>query len=144
MKKPKSSYWSKSTSKLLVIFLSLLGFTVSCKHEDKYGTPMADFVLQGTVQSSATHNTLPDIQVKLNSISGQTNSAGYFEISMSDYPDPHTYTLQFHDLDTINNGYFKDKDTSFYFPANSFQGGDDEWYEGKEIKITEIHLDPAP
>jgi putative lipoprotein (rSAM/lipoprotein system) len=144
MKKTKSNLWNLSFSKLLIIFLSLLGFTVSCKHAEKYGAPMADFVLQGTVQSSAAHNNLPDIQVKLNGISGQTNSSGYFEITVNDYPEPHSYTLQFHDMDTINNGHFKDKDTSFYFPANSFQGGDDEWYEGKEIKTIDIHLDPAP
>lgn len=144
MKKTKFSVWNISFSKLLVIFLNLLGFTVSCKHAEKYGAPMADFVLQGTVQSSATHGALPDIQVKLNGISGQTNSSGYFEISVPDSPDPHTYTLQFHDMDTINNGHFSDKDTSFYFPANSFQDGDNEWYDGKEIITTEIHLDPAP
>ena len=133
-----------SFSRLLIIVIGLAGFTISCRHEDEYGTPMADFILQGTVKSKVDHHALPDIEITLNSGTAQTDLQGYFEIGIQDFPQEHTYDLRFHDTDSLHNGHFGDMDTVFHFYGNNFQGGDGEWYEGKEIENISILLDTVP
>jgi putative lipoprotein (rSAM/lipoprotein system) len=142
-KKIKLSFL-RSASKLILIILGLTGFAVSCKHEDEYGTPMADFILQGTVKSKTDFSLLPDIKVTLNYNTGMTDAQGYYNVTVQDFPDAHTYDLRFHDTDSTQNGNFKDKDTTISFAGNNLQGGDGKWYEGTEIKIADILLEPKP
>jgi putative lipoprotein (rSAM/lipoprotein system) len=122
----------------------IMGFAISCQHEDEYGTPMADFVLQGAVKSKTDLHALPDIKVTMLRDSNQTNVNGYYEVFLNDFPNPQTYLVRFHDLDTLHNGNFKDKDTNISFDGNNFQGGDGKWYEGTETKVMDVFLEPKP
>jgi putative lipoprotein (rSAM/lipoprotein system) len=133
-----------SKSKLLAVLLGLLGFSVSCHNMEKYGAPQADYLLQGTVRSKADLQVLPDIRVTMNYNNTQTDPTGVFFIAVADYPDPHTYDLHFQDMDTLQNGNFKDKDTTITFPGTNYVGGDGEWYEGTEKQVINIFLEPKP
>jgi putative lipoprotein (rSAM/lipoprotein system) len=146
--------WSlaRSFSSLLAIIIGLSGFSISCKKESKYGTPnaeygtpYADFLLKGTVKSKTDQSVLPDIKVTMAANTVQTNGAGFFQVAVNGiFPEAHTFNVNFHDLDTLANGNFKDKDTTISFPGTNFTGGDGAWYEGTEIKTTEVFLEPKP
>jgi putative lipoprotein (rSAM/lipoprotein system) len=145
MKIKTRSPFRRPLSKILMLILGVLGFAVSCRHEDEYGTPMADYVLQGTVRSKTDSSLLPDIKVSMFQNTVQTNNNGYYEVSVTGaIAEAKSYNVSFQDTDTLNHGNFREKDTVINFPGTHYTGGDDEWYEGKETQTMDIFLEPKP
>jgi putative lipoprotein (rSAM/lipoprotein system) len=135
----------RSYTKVLIVLLGLLGFAVSCKHEDEYGTPMADYLLMGTVKSKTDQSVLPDIKVTMFQSHSQTNNSGYYEVAvLAALAGAKTYQVNFHDMDTINNGHFLDKDTTVNFPGTGYAGGDGGWFKGRESLTLNVFLEPKP
>jgi len=78
-----------------------------------YGTPrdmIRDILVHGTVTSKPDDTPIPGIKVNIDSqySSVLTDNSGKFEIYVVRADE---YKLSFQDIDSITNGYFKEKDT---------------------------------
>jgi len=129
----------KTYNKFLVIFLGLIGFSVGCVRVE-YGSPNADFIVNGNVKSNATQQPIENIQVELGYQTTNTDENGNFSIKVSDFASEQTYDISFSDIDGDDNGSFINLDTNVTFSGN-FTGGGDGFYEGEEIKNIDIELD---
>jgi putative lipoprotein (rSAM/lipoprotein system) len=126
-----------------MLLLGFIGFTSACNNGgQEYGTPMADFIVKGTVKSSATQQALPDIKVQLGEMVVNTDGSGKYELQFRAFAASKAYSLKFSDNDTVANGNMAPVDTTVIF-SGTFTGGDG-WYKGKEEITFDIDLDPKP
>lgn len=131
--------------KLISMLLAMLGFAGACKNNSvKYGSPEADFILNGTVKSLTSLQPIAGINIKMNGYEANTNSNGTFTITIRDFPEDQEYPLLLHDNDSMTDGHFLDKDSVAVFPGINFTGGDGEFYEGTEEINMEIKMYPKP
>jgi putative lipoprotein (rSAM/lipoprotein system) len=117
--------------------LSVLGFITACEPKAEYGTPSANFIVNGKITSSETNKPIENIQVTMEGNTKTTNTNGEFKIVYNDFPTDQTYNLSIKDTDGDKNLHFFDKDTIAQFKNPKFSDGDDHWYEGE----TEINID---
>ncbi|MDR0667124.1 MAG: radical SAM-associated putative lipoprotein [Prevotellaceae bacterium] len=148
--------------KILIIYnaaiaaiLSLFGCTVN--GPDEYGTPSADFVINGKV-SSNTGQPVPEIAVTMRTEhytdtagnrlfstidSVATNSHGEYQIvAQSLWPEDHTFHVVFSDVDGAANGSFADTTITVEFVDPAFSGGSGNWYAGQVQKELNVELSP--
>lgn len=150
----------KSTNSLIVLLISLLGFSSSCKKEESrymYGSPHASFIITGKVESAATNTMIPEIivemrEVKLaqdtpsNSIlvatSFSSSWSGNYYLLNTTTPDDKTYQIKFIDIDGALNGEYETLDTTVVFTKPKFTGGDGSWDYGYTDQELNVKLKP--
>ncbi len=137
----------KAHSFLFKIMLGLIGIT-SCKQAALYGTPHADFIVKGNIQSKAENKPIAQIQVLMSSDSLfrrkdsiNSDDKGNYHVRWSEFPVSQKFYLRFIDKDGMSNGgEFKTKDTAILFKDPKFIGGDGDWYSGKTEQTLDIKL----
>jgi len=137
----------KSTNSLIVLLISILGFSSSCKDRgEEYGTPHADFIINGKIESATNNNPIPDIIVEVRESrlveTGFSRSDGSYEVAVGDFPDDHTYQIKFTDTDGALNGEYETLDTTVVFKDSKFTNGDGSWYSGVAELEMNVKLKP--
>jgi putative lipoprotein (rSAM/lipoprotein system) len=124
--------------------LTLLGFSCDITNPRvEYGTPNAEFIVNGTVTSAETEEAIRNIRVIMKNDTVYTDNDGNYEVSdKGAFPADQIYSIQFQDLDNELNGSFNDTDTIVEFKNPEFSHGDGHWYEGKATKEFDIKLTP--
>jgi hypothetical protein len=134
-------------SKVIALLLALLGFSTAChKASDspvEYGSPHADFLLNGSIKSALTGNPIGNIQLIMERDTALTNSNGTFSLKVTDFPITHSYLVKISDIDGIANGSYAEKDTTVTFPGVNYTNGDGSWYKGEETLSVNVSLEPT-
>jgi putative lipoprotein (rSAM/lipoprotein system) len=145
-----------SYNSLILLLISLLGFTTSCAKEEikyMYGSPNAKFIVKGEIKSAQTQQPIPDIIVEMRIVYEQEGGArlagtsfsranGDYEVAMGDSPGDYTIQLKYTDTDGPLNGEYETKDTTVVFKDTKYTGGDGSWYWGYAEKEMDIKLKP--
>lgn len=150
----------KSWNSLILLLISLLGFSTACKDEDTarmYGSPMHGYSINGNVNSAVDNSQIQDIKVEMYLIpeiggqpeaqlSGAARSDLHGRYVLNDYGNApisdHAYLVRFTDVDGALNGEFQSLDTTVVFKDVKFTGGDGEWNMGIAEKELYIKLKP--
>jgi putative lipoprotein (rSAM/lipoprotein system) len=140
---------------VITALLAVLGFSTSCGPfgGTEYGVPHARFIIKGKVTSSANNKPVPNIKVRMDgdtasrsfmeADSAYTDSNGYYQVSDEyGFPDSHSYTIQFSDIDGSVNGDFQTIDSVIEFKDPVFTGGGRNWDSGETQKELNIILKP--
>lgn len=126
----------KTENKIIGFFMVLLGFSASCAPE--YGSPYAQFNINGKVTSSETGEPIKNIQVKYYDFnSDTTDENGNYSFSFITDVGGNTmvFYIDFNDIDSTINGNYENKSITVSTSNNGYINGDS-WYEGeKDIKI---------
>ena len=148
----------KTTDYLIILLISILGFSLSCKKAPvEYGSPHADYVVIGKIESIVDNNPIPDIIVEMRNViiteSGQSsnsltgtnfsNSIGNYFVNdqgMGVFPKDRTYLIKFIDTDGALNGEYETLDTTIVFKDPVFTNGDGHWYSGYTEQELNIKL----
>ena len=135
--------WFKTYNILICAILSALGFSMSaCRAPDEYGTPSADYIVQGKVTDSETDHPIKNIQVDMKWEKILTDTEGKYKIVINyESTGSQTFPIRFQDVDGDLNGSYMDLDTIVEFKDPKFTGGKG-WYEGKTTKEFNIQLNP--
>ncbi|MDR0714846.1 MAG: radical SAM-associated putative lipoprotein [Bacteroidales bacterium] len=142
---------------IIAALLSLLGCVANTNTIAEYGTPSADFIVNGKV-SSGTGQPVHNIAVVMRGYLGtdndgrmifeKTDSTGtadngdYRVKAEGAFPKNQTCQLVFSDIDGADNGAFKDTTVTVEFINPVFTGGDGRWYSGETCKEVNIQLRP--
>lgn len=148
----------KSYNAIIAFLISFLGFNSSCEIGGKvmYGTPSADFIVNGKIESKVDHAKIPGIKVELikeyNSdgatYSYRLDSAfsagtdGTYQVAAREFPDDQTFKIHFTDVDGAQNGEFEPLDTTVVFENPKFTNGSGSWYEGETSQVFDVKLRP--
>ncbi len=133
----------KSYNAIICVILAILGFASSCDSPKEYGTPSADFIINGKVTDSETNQPIENIRVIANYDSVYTNGNGSYRIVKRGYfTQDETFAITFQDVDGELNGSYQDLDTIVEFKNPVFTGGDDKWDEGETSKQFNVKLTP--
>ncbi len=127
-------YFLRKQNAILTFIVLILGIMPSsCK---KYGTESQTyFFLKGKIKASNTNQPIDQISISNNQNTVKSNSTGDYSIYYQGYGDQKTFSFSFKDIDSNQNGSFKDKDTTLTFdhvPNLDLDGP----------KIMDILLDP--
>lgn len=141
MKKFELKYY-KVYKYLLSTLVTFLGFA-SCEPimPVAYGTPNANFKINGKIVSTLNSQAIPDIKVTINEQVAYSSETGDYQMTINDFPTTQTFQISFKDVDGLENGEFQDRDTSITFTDPEFVNGDG-WYEGEISQEFNINLDP--
>lgn len=143
----------RSVNSMIALLITFLGFTISCAETPEYGTPHADFIINGKVTSVTDGEPIREIIVEMRLIderdpsqsrlmsTGFTYLSGYYVSSQAN-PDDQTFRLRFIDTDGPQNGEYETLDTTVVFKDPKFAKGDDSWYRGFVGKELNIQLKP--
>ena len=138
-------YLNKKENSLLFLLLGFIGVITSCDDENNveplYGTPSADFIINGSVKSTSAQLPIENIQVIMRNDTIYTNANGDFTINNNSTPQDTVYTIKLNDIDGSTHGSFQNKEMTVIFSGNNFAGGDGNWYHGKVEKDIEVSLD---
>lgn len=131
----------KRYNSLLLILIGLLGFSVACSKVEpaEYGTPSADFIINGVVENQ-TSQPIPNIKVVARWDSTYTTADGKFSLKNRVMPSDQNFLVKLSDIDGAANGNYQNKDTTISFTNNTFTNGDGHWYSGKVEKSVVIKL----
>jgi len=131
----------KCYNNFLLVMIGLLGFSVACTKTGpvEYGTPSADYVINGVVKSQ-TNQPISNIKVVVSYDSINTNAEGKFSLKNKTFPGNHAFNIKLRDIDGAANGSYQDNDTTIAFNNNSYTNGDGHWYSGKVEQSVEIKL----
>ena len=150
----------KSSNSLIVLLISILGFSSSCKKEESrymYGSPHASFIITGKVESAATNTMIPEIIVEMRSIKNYQDGQSYIRLVATGFgdsvdgsynlldtntPDDNTYQIKFIDIDGALNGEYETLDTTVVFNKPKFTGGDGSWDYGYTTQELNVKLKP--
>lgn len=126
---------------LLLLLIGLLGFSVACTKvgPEEYGTPSADFIINGVIENQASQ-PIPNIKVVMTHDSINTTSDGKFSLKNRSFPANKTFNIKIRDIDGAVNGSYQDKDTTIVFDNNTYTNGDGHWFSGKVEKSVVIKL----
>jgi len=142
----------KGYNRIIALLLALLGFA-GCEDinntRDEYGTPSADFVFKGTIQSKGFNQAISGVRVILTDTAEHptfladtsfTNFNGSYELEISDFPEDKVFKISVADTDGTTNGEFDAQDTIVEIKNPTFYGGDGHWYSGKTTRTVDIKL----
>ena len=146
----------KSTNSLIVLLISILGFSSSCKKgEDRYayGSPSASYLLQGSIQSKVDNQGIPDIKLEMFPVTGtieqlagsaRSDIHGRYQLINYDFNSQadHTYRVKITDVDGELNGAYQSLDTTVVLQNTKFINGDGSWYAG--VAETELNIKLKP
>ena len=129
---------------LLVSLAGMLGINVtSCVME--YGCPMADYNIKGKV-TDPNGNPVSGIKVDMIGFSSTTTSDdGSYNMNtrVEPYYPAETVDIAFVDIDSTENGLFKNDTVPVVFQYSEFTGGNGRWYEGSITKTLNVSLQPV-
>jgi putative lipoprotein (rSAM/lipoprotein system) len=125
----------------LLLLIGLLGFSVACTKVGpvEYGTPSADFIINGVIENQA-NQPIPNIKVVMSYDSTNTNADGTFSLKNRTFPKDQTFNVRIRDIDGTANGSYQDKDTTIVFDNNTYTNDDGHWFSGKVEKSVVIKL----
>ena len=146
----------KSTNSLIVLLISILGFSLSCKKEEvryEYGAPSNNYVIiKGKVLSDANDQTVPEIIIETREVFITVDGESHAQLWRTSFSDTNgnysialsedkTYRLKFIDTDGFLNGEYETLDTTVIsnnvqFPKESIGA------EGVPEKELNIKLKP--
>lgn len=148
----------KSTNALIAFLLTILGFSSSCNPmKAEYGTPSADFIVKGKIESFGNNTPIPDIIVEMRRLkegdggqsdtslrgTGFSDTDGNYNLTDGEtFPADQTYQIKFTDTDGALNGEYETLDTTIVFKDPVFTNGDGSWYSGSTEKVLNIKLKP--
>ena len=137
----------KSTNSLIVLLISILGFSSSGKESgQEYGTPHATFIIFGKIESATTKTEISDIIVEVRETklvaTGYSRSSRGYDVAVEDFPSNHTYKIKFTDTDGVLNGEYETLDTTVVFNDPKFTDGDGSWFAGYTEQELNIKLKP--
>ena len=139
----------KSLDKIILALLTIFGFA-NCDMPVEYGTPYADFEINGIVTDSL--NSVPVKNIRIikqnpkNSAYGDTvytDAAGKYKFIFQDFPEQTPqFTLKAEDIDgTSNEGEFTTRNVIVTIMESDWvDDGDNNWYYGKAKKTQNIKL----
>lgn len=142
----------KLKNKIFAIFITWLGFAMSCTVE--YGSPYAKYIINGKVADDSTNAVIENIQVitevkySQNEIypffsdTTYTDANGNFKIEYTvyDFPaDSNVHIFQINDIDSTVNGFYQNKKETIFFGEPNFEGGSG-WDEGTATENIEFRL----
>jgi len=104
----------------------------------EYGSPYADFKINGTVTNQESEK-VTGIKVKVERDSSYTDSEGNYDITVESFPKDQNFSIQFSDVDGVENGTYQTLDTTVVFIDPEFKNGDG-WYEGETSKEFDVKL----
>ncbi|MDO9154828.1 MAG: radical SAM-associated putative lipoprotein [Paludibacter sp.] len=140
---------TKSVDKIILSLLAMLGFA-NCETPMEYGTPYADFEINGTVTDSISSAPITKIRVirqnRIHPAQGDTvytDSSGKYKVVFKDFPEAvPQYALKVEDTDgSANGGEFTTRNVVVTFTDTDWvTDGDNNWYYGKAKKTTNIKL----
>lgn len=141
MKQRLTRNWIKKYNRLLYVLMGLLGFSVACTKVQpaEYGTPSADFIINGVIENQASQ-PIPNIKVVARWDSTYTAVDGKFSLKNKVFPTDQSFLVKLSDIDGVANGNYQNKDTTIAFTNNTFTNGDGHWYRGKVEKSVVIKL----
>lgn len=125
---------------LLATMAGLLGINMSsCGLE--YGCPEAEYTVKGKV-TNPSGEPIPGIQVTGNWDNDITNASGDYSLSATaDPPYPEdTIKIVFADVDSSENGSYRNDTASVVFRHSDLTGGDGHWFEGSATKTLNVTL----
>jgi len=141
----------KISSKICGVLLAVLGFSAvtSCVPVE-YGTPSADYFLDGNIVSEETNEPIKNLKVRWNAKeyhkypidSVHTNESGGFSFYRLGQFPIREYSLDIQDIDGEENDAFNDTTINVTVNNNEYYGGSGNWYEGKYQKHFDIKLKP--
>ena len=132
-----------SYNKVIIGLIGVLGFTLACEETRiAYGTPSAEFAVNGQVTSKDTDKAISNIRVIMELDTTFTDIEGNYQVSNWGFPKNQTYTLLFQDTDNELNGEFHNVDTLVEFRNPDFVNGDGAWFEGTATKDFNVKLTP--
>jgi|WetSurMetagenome_2_1015567.scaffolds.fasta_scaffold04603_7 putative lipoprotein (rSAM/lipoprotein system) len=113
-----------------------------------YGMPYADYQISGTVLSADQDAPVKGLSVSLRDTlnasaitdSGVTDSLGRYSLQFSGAPWENTWVLKVRDVDSIENGSFRAKDTVISIPESDLREPSGNWYEGHGEKIVDVKI----
>jgi len=133
-------------NQLIAMLLTLLGFGTACEKitngSDEYGSPSADFVLNGNIKDRVTGTPITNIRVIMQRDTAFTDAQGKFMVKVEGFPTEQTFDVKLDDIDAAANGEYTGRDTTVTFPATHFENGDGHWYKGEEKLSVTISLEP--
>lgn len=133
----------KSFNALITGILAILGFAATCEPRVEYGSPSAEFIVNGKVTAAGTEVPIKNIRVTMQGDTAYTNDDGRYEVSDRwGFPTNQTYDIRFQDIDNEANGEYQDLDTIVEFIDPVFTGGDGNWYEGETSREFDVKLTP--
>ena len=127
-------------NKLILAFIAFLGF--SCDDitiQDEYGSPCADFKVNGTVVDELTLNKLSNIQVVMSRDTVYSDENGNYEVMTRTSPSSPALLVSFKDVDGELNGSYLNLDTLVEFEDPEFENGSG-WYSGEVSKEINVKL----
>ncbi len=149
----------QSYNALIVFLISALGFASSCDiyGGKMYGTPSADFIINGKIEANSTNIPVAGIKVKMSqqrmtdkgnipvgidsTFSDVTN--GTYQVRANgQFPDNQTFKLSFSDIDGAQNGEFEPLDTTIVFQNPKFSNGSGSWNRGQTEMEVDVKLKP--
>jgi putative lipoprotein (rSAM/lipoprotein system) len=133
----------KSFSALITGLMAILGFAATCEPRVEYGTPSAEFVVNGKVTAAGTQVPIENIRVTMQGDTAFTDEQGNYQVSDKwGFPTDQAYDIRFRDIDNEANGEYQDLDTVAEFTDPEFTGGDGNWYEGETLLELNVKLTP--
>lgn len=138
----------KKYNTLISCLLSILGFGAACSLSGceygplvvEYGTPHANFKVNGSVKSEVTSDNLPNIRVVMGEDTAFTDEQGNYQVGAIDFPNDQTFLVEFNDIDGEANGEYQPLDTIVEFVDPEFSGGSDGWDHGEVEKEINVKL----
>lgn len=143
MKKVETGFL-KLYNVIILGLLSLIGITTSCeklKPRVEYGTPHANFIVNGKIESAISNTPINNIKVLIRSDSSLTDIDGNYHLSIQEFPTDQTFQIKITDIDGALNGEYQDLDTIVEFKTPTFINGDG-WYSGETTKEFDIKMNP--
>lgn len=132
---------------ILAALLALLGFANSCDSVVEYGTPNANFKVNGKVTSEQSGEAIPNIRIVMSqdstygTDSAFTDNLGNYTIMKGFvFPTDLSFLMQFEDIDSSQNGTYQSLDTIVKFIDPEFTDGDGSWFAGETEKEFNISL----
>ena len=128
---------------LLVSLAGLLGINVSCIGGMEYGCPEADFNVKGKV-TDPDGIPIPGIAVTMDYQQVTTDENGLYAVSSNNLQgNVNQFNVIFSDIDSNENGLYKNDTVPVVFQLSELTGGDGHWYEGSATKTVDVTLQPA-
>lgn len=141
----------KKYNKLIALLLSLLGFTTACFliGGAEYGTPHADFIVRGKVESQIDSRPIKNIRVIMRDSTSiyyrdsiNTDLNGIYTLKVTGFPLSKNFNIDLKDIDGTENGEFQNLDTIVEFKNPVFTGGNKHWYNGQTEKEFDLKMKP--
>ena len=140
-------------NKAIAFFLAILGFATACDEivgADEYGSPHADFIVNGSIKSELSSSVIKNIRVIMRDTSSHyvysdtcfTDANGSYNVKLIEFPNNQVFKINLQDIDGSANGEFQTLDTIVEFKNPVFTGGDGHWNDGHTDKEMNLKMKP--